>query len=142
MRFGPSQLSCLGSSVVENSVECRGFESYPRQLIFLRKECLLCCFALFVCLTLLASFFLPSHFSLKHMYMYTCKLESGLWTRDYRQGNTDVLAGADLWAAQSECPAAADSVWAPGLLTHCSETETSTAPHCPIWGRGGGQKNT
>ena len=34
----------------------------------------LCCFALFVCLTLLASFFLPSHLSLKHVhvqYMYT-----------------------------------------------------------------------
>ena len=31
----------------------------------------LCCFALFVCLTLLASFFLPSHLSFKNMY--TCK---------------------------------------------------------------------
>ena len=30
----------------------------------------LCCFALFVCLTLLASFFLPSHLSLK---TYTCR---------------------------------------------------------------------
>ena len=30
------------------------------------------CFALFVCLTLLASFFLPSHLSLKNMYIYTC----------------------------------------------------------------------
>ena len=30
----------------------------------------LCCFALFVCLTLLASFFLPSHLSFKNMYMY------------------------------------------------------------------------
>ena len=29
----------------------------------------LCCFALFVCLTLLASFFLPSHLPLKHVYM-------------------------------------------------------------------------
>ena len=28
----------------------------------------LCCFALFVCLTLLASFFLPSHLSFKNMY--------------------------------------------------------------------------
>ena len=64
MRFGPSQLSCLGSSVVEHSlyiVECCGFESHLRQLIFLRKsdcrECavLLC---LVVCLTLLASFFM------------------------------------------------------------------------------------
>ena len=33
----------------------------------------LCCFALIdVCLTLLASFFLPSHPSLKHIYMYMC----------------------------------------------------------------------
>ena len=31
---------------------------------------MLCCFALFVCLTLLASFFLPSHLSFKNMYMY------------------------------------------------------------------------
>ena len=29
--------------------------------------CVLCCFALFVCLTLLASFFLPSHLSFKNM---------------------------------------------------------------------------
>ena len=29
----------------------------------------LCCFALFVCLTLLASFFLPSHLSFKNMYV-------------------------------------------------------------------------
>ena len=29
----------------------------------------LCCFALFVCLTLLASFFLPSHLSFKNVYM-------------------------------------------------------------------------
>ena len=28
----------------------------------------LCCFALFVCSTLLASFFLPSHLSLKHVH--------------------------------------------------------------------------
>ena len=32
----------------------------------------LCCFALLVCLTLLASFFLPSHLSFKNMYM--CRL--------------------------------------------------------------------
>ena len=31
--------------------------------------CVLCCFALFVCLTLLASFFLPSHLSFKNMYI-------------------------------------------------------------------------
>ena len=32
--------------------------------------CVLRCFALFVCLTLLASFFLPSLHSLKHVYNY------------------------------------------------------------------------
>ena len=32
----------------------------------------LCCFALFVCLTLLASFFLPSHLSFKNMYTWWC----------------------------------------------------------------------
>ena len=31
----------------------------------------LCCFALFVCLTLLASFFLPSRLSFKNMYIHT-----------------------------------------------------------------------
>ena len=30
----------------------------------------LCCFALFVCSTLLASFFLPSHLSFKNRYMH------------------------------------------------------------------------
>ena len=33
-----------------------------------------CCFALFVCLTLLASFFLPSHLSFKNMYLITLSL--------------------------------------------------------------------
>ena len=32
----------------------------------------LCCFALFVRLTLLASFFLPSHLSFKNMYIVKC----------------------------------------------------------------------
>ena len=64
--------SCLGSSVVECSVwsvECRGFESHPKQLIFLRKsDCLGC--AVLLCLVLfdLASFFFPSHLSL-NMYL-------------------------------------------------------------------------
>ena len=41
----------------------------------------LCCFALFVCLTLLASFFLPSHLSFKNMYLlktFTVAVESSL----------------------------------------------------------------
>ena len=37
----------------------------PRQLIYSRKSDCLGCAALFVCLTLLTSFFLPSHLSLK-----------------------------------------------------------------------------
>ena len=46
----------------------------------------MCCFALFVCLTLLASFFLPSHLSFKNMYngmyniMYTCSTTQWLET--------------------------------------------------------------
>ena len=50
------------------SVECHGFESHPRQLIFLRKsDCLGCAVLLWlvVCLTLFASFFPPSHLSLR-----------------------------------------------------------------------------
>ena len=50
------------------SIECRGFESHRGSSFFLGKVTalvVLCCFALFVCLTLLASFFLPSHPSLK-----------------------------------------------------------------------------
>ena len=39
----------------------------------------LCCFALFVCLTLLASFFLPSHLSFKNMYMYILGLVFGVF---------------------------------------------------------------
>ena len=47
-------------------VECHGFKFDLRQLIFLRKsDCLGCAvlLCLVVCLTLLASFFLPSHLS-------------------------------------------------------------------------------
>ena len=50
--------------------------THLRELIFLRKnDCLgcavlLCLVCLFVCLTLLASFFLPSHLSLKHIKLY------------------------------------------------------------------------
>ena len=43
-----------------------------RQLIFLRKsDCLGCAvlLCLVVCLTLLASFFLPSHLSLRHVHV-------------------------------------------------------------------------
>ena len=57
------------------SVECRGIESHLRQLIFLRKsDCLGCAMllCLVVCLTLLASFFLPSLIS--HLNMYKLQL--------------------------------------------------------------------
>ena len=43
---------------------------YPQTYMY---TCVLCCFALFVCLTLLASFFLPSHLSFKNMYI-KCKI--------------------------------------------------------------------
>ena len=39
-----------------------------------------CTFALFVCLTLLASFFLPSHLSFKNMYMYALPSQSEVIT--------------------------------------------------------------
>ena len=43
---------------------------------------MLCCFDLFVCLTLLASFFLPSHLSFKNMYLYmSC---TNVYIRMYR----------------------------------------------------------
>ena len=60
----------LNYSVERQSIECRGFESHLRQLIFSRKsDCLGCAVLLcLVCLTLLASFFLPSHLSFKNMY--------------------------------------------------------------------------
>ena len=55
-------------------VECHGFESHLRQLICVRKsDCLGCAVLLcvVVCLTLLVSFFLPSHhLSLKHVCMH------------------------------------------------------------------------
>ena len=73
------------STGVHVHVECRGFESHQRQLILGKVTALgvLCCFALFVCLTLLASFFLPSHLSFKNMYTIsliktcTCTFKNG-----------------------------------------------------------------
>ena len=56
-------------------IAVHGFESHLRQLIFLRKSdylgCAVLLFCLVVCLTLLASFFLPSHLSLKHVPTYS-----------------------------------------------------------------------
>ena len=68
---------------LHTEVECRGFESHPRQLIFLTEsDCLGCAvlLCLVVCLTLslLASFFLPSHLSIKHVLLYMYQLISPL----------------------------------------------------------------
>ena len=62
---------CVTSSV--QSAECRGFESHRGSSFFLEKVTalgVLCCFTLFVCLTLLASFFLPSSSPIN---MYSCE---------------------------------------------------------------------
>ena len=53
---------CLVCSVVVGSSPTRGTSFFLGKVTALG---VLCCFALFVCLTLLASFFLPSHLSLK-----------------------------------------------------------------------------
>ena len=53
------------------------------QLIFLRKsDCLECAvfLCLVVCLTLLASFFLPSHLSLKHAHVHAYTVAVGRFT--------------------------------------------------------------
>ena len=68
--FGPSQLSCLGSSVgrvlsLEYRVSWVRVPPEAAHFFYLGCAVLL---ALFVCLTLLASFFLPSHLSFKNMY--------------------------------------------------------------------------
>ena len=65
---------CTGKRKEERSKQARHVPSPTRgSSFFLGKVTalgVLCCFALFVCLTLLASFFLPSHLSLKTC---TCK---------------------------------------------------------------------
>ena len=55
-------------------VECRGFESHLRQLIFSRKsDCLGCAVLLcLVCLFDLACFFLPSFSSLIKKHVHVC----------------------------------------------------------------------
>ena len=62
-------------------MECCGFKSHPRQLIFSRKsDCLGCAVLLFVCLFDLACFFLSSFSSLiKNMYvrMYVGEIPCG-----------------------------------------------------------------
>ena len=55
------EMCCIGYSLFDNLV-CSLFVHVG----------VLCCFALFVCLTLLASFFLPSHLSLKTCTVQYC----------------------------------------------------------------------
>ena len=57
-----STLSCPGS------IPAEPYSIYMYMYMYLG---VLCCFALFVCLTLLTSFFLPSHLSFKNMYICT-----------------------------------------------------------------------
>ena len=54
---------------VEGSSPTRGSSFFLGKVTALQLG-VLCCFALFVCLTLLATSFLPSHLSLKNVY--TC----------------------------------------------------------------------
>ena len=70
---------CLEYSVVGSS-PTRGSSFFLGKVTALG---VLCCFALFVCLTLLASFFLPSHLSFKNMYMYVHKSEIEMHSNSY-----------------------------------------------------------
>ena len=75
-------------------MECCGFESHLRQLIFLRKNAclgytvLLC---LVVCLTLLASSFLPSASLISSVYVYLLRTKIHVYTCKiymYMEGQT------------------------------------------------------
>ena len=63
------EMYCIGYSLFDNLV-C---------ILFVHVG-VLCCFALFVCLTLLASFFLPSHLSLKTCTVQYCSHYSVVYT--------------------------------------------------------------
>ena len=63
------EMYCIGDSLFDNLV-CSLFVHVG----------VLCCFALFVCLTLLASFFLPSHLSLKTCTVQYCSHYSLVYT--------------------------------------------------------------
>ena len=63
------EMYCIGYSLFDNLV-CSLFVHVG----------VLCCFALFVCLTLLASFFLPSHLSLKTCTVQYCSHYSLVYT--------------------------------------------------------------
>ena len=90
--YGVYLSSRIHVHVVECSVWCRGFESHPRQLIFLRKSHYLGCAVLlcFVCLFDLACFFLSSFSSLiktctavhvyVHLYVHACFIRTSIWS--------------------------------------------------------------
>ena len=77
--YAYSTCICIQYMYIHVLIYMYRFESHPRQLIFSRKsDCLGCAVLLcLVCLlTLLASFFLPSHLSFKNMYcihVCTCR---------------------------------------------------------------------
>ena len=87
------QLSCLGSSVgralcLEYSVVgTRGSSFLLGKVTALG---VLCCFALFVCLTLLASFFLPSHLSFAYTCIHNCSFVSIILA-------TPAMVGPKVW---------------------------------------------
>ena len=69
----PEYLLGLVCATKKTNVHERSTCCVPPDLVQLHG--VLCCFALFVCLTLLASFFLPSHLSFKNMcfkQLYRC----------------------------------------------------------------------
>ena len=90
---------------------------YMRQLIFLRKsDCFGCAVLLciIVCLTLFASFFLPSHLSLKYVHLYTWFGVWCLWWFHYPGLllHTELLLSlfimctmrCEIWAQPAELP--------------------------------------
>ena len=81
-------------------MECRGFESHPRQLIFLRKsDCLGCAVLLcLVCLFDLACFFLSSFSSLIIcILLYSHRLiQNLLWNAKLRFAEASDSSGVEL----------------------------------------------
>ena len=63
-------------------VQCRHVHVHVHGSFFTALG-VLCCFALFVCLTLLASFFLPSHLSFKNMYIQGAWFGVGLYLASF-----------------------------------------------------------
>ena len=78
--------------------------SHPRQLIFLRKsDCLGCAVlpCLVVCLTLLASFFLPSHLTIMNMHIFFTQT---VWDKiKFYMYSAALPAPLDLWVTSLNC---------------------------------------